>query len=110
MLREIDQSKFTNKGNINPKVLQKATYDPTMKYCVPYYFGAAGISINKTKFPASHSDYARDWSIFADKRFAGHATMMDDMREVIGDALASLGYDVNTLDDAQLAEAKRLIV
>lgn len=108
MLREIDQSKFTNKGNINPRVLEKATYDPTMKYCVPYYFGAAGISVNKTKVPGG--DYPRDWSIFADKRFAGHATMMDDMREVIGDALVSLGYDVNSLDDAQLEQAKQLIV
>lgn len=106
MLREIDQAVFTNKGNINPKVLEKATYDPTMKYCVPYYFGAAGISVNKTKVPGG---YARDWSIFADKQFAGHATMMDDMREVIGDALASLGYDVNTLDDGELEEAKKLI-
>lgn len=106
MFREIDQSKMTNKSHINPVVLQKATYDPNMKYCVPYYFGAAGISVNKTKVSG---DYERSWGIFADKRFAGHATMMDDMREVMGDALVHLGYSVNSLDDAELKAAKDLI-
>ena len=37
-------------------------------------------------------------------------TMMDDMREVIGDALAHLGYSVNSLDDKELLEATNLII
>ena len=36
--------------------------------------------------------------------------MMDDMREVIGDALAFDGKSVNSLNDADLAQAERLIV
>ena len=86
--------------------MAKATYDPDMKYAVPYYFGAAGISVNKTKVSGG---YSRDWSIFSDKRFAGHATMMDDMREVMGDALVHLGHSVNSLDDAELDEAEKMI-
>ncbi len=108
MLEELDQSKLVNaKKYVNPKVLEKATYDSTMKYAVPYYFGAAGISVNKKKVSGS---YARDWSIFEDKRFAGHATMMDDMREVLGDALKYQGHSVNTLDDGELASAKDLVL
>lgn len=107
MLRELDQTKLTNRGYINPVVLEKATYDPDMKYCVPYYFGAAGVAVNKIKVPGGN--YERSWNIFADEQFAGHATMMDDMREVIGDALAHNGNSVNSLDDAQLAGAKDLI-
>jgi spermidine/putrescine transport system substrate-binding protein len=107
MLQPIDQSVLTNRIHINPLVLEKATYDPDMIYAVPYYFGAAGISVNKTKVP--EGSYERNWNIFADPQFAGHATMMDDMREVFGDALAYLGYSVNTLDDAQLKEAADLI-
>lgn len=106
MLHEIDQSKFTNRGNINPVVLEKATYDSEMKYAVPYYFGAAGVSVNKTKVPGG---YERSWNIFADSKFAGHATMMDDMREVIGNALAYKGYDVNSLSDAELDDATDFI-
>ncbi len=107
MLRELDQSKMTNKVHINPAIFEKATFDPEMKYCVPYYLGAAGIAVNKTKVSGN---YERSWNIFADSQFAGHATMMDDMREVVGDALVHLGYDVNSLDDNELNEAKKLII
>lgn len=106
MLRELDQSKLTNRKNINPLVLEKATYDPDMKFAVPYYFGAAGIAVNKQK---ATSAYERNWNIFADKQFKGHATMMDDMREVMGDALAHQGKSVNSLDDAELQAAADLI-
>lgn len=107
MLRELDQAKLTNRANINPVVLEKAEYDPEMRYAVPYYFGAAGVSVNKTKVS---EDYERSWNIFSDAKFAGHATMMDDMREVMGDALAHLGYDVNSLSDSELDEAENFII
>ena len=107
MLKELDQSKLTNARYINPAVLEKATYDPTMKYAVPYYFGAAGVAVNKSK--VAEGSYERNWNIFADKQFEGHATMMDDMREVFGDALAHLGYSVNSTDEKELDEAKELI-
>ena len=107
MLQEIDQTKFTNKGKINPVALQKATYDPQMKYAVPYYIGAAGVCVNKTKVP--EGSYVRDWSIFADQQFKGHATMMDDMREVMGDALVHLKCDVNSTSDIELDAAAKMI-
>lgn len=103
MFQPLDQSKMTNKSHINPACFKMAKYDSEMKYCVPYYLGMAGISVNKTKAP---SDYERNWNIFSDKRFSGHATMMDDMREVMGDSLAVLGYNVNSIDDSELAKAK----
>ncbi len=105
MLREIDQEKFANKTHISDLVLSKATYDPTMKYSVPYFMGAAGIAVNKEKV----SEYNRDWSIFANTELNQRMSMLDDMREVIGDALKYLGYSVNSLDPAELAEAQSLI-
>lgn len=108
MLQELDASKMTNNKYVNPLISKMATYDPEMKYCAPYYLGAAGIAVNKTKVPAG--SYERNWKIFADKQFAGHATMMDDMREVVGDALTTLGYSINTLNDDELAQAKDLII
>lgn len=106
MLEKIDSSKIPNLTYISQMVLDKATYDPTMEYSVPYYMGAAGIAVNKTKV----SDYTRTWDIFGDTRLAGRMSMLDDMREVLGDALAHLGYSVNTVDPSQLEEAKRLVL
>jgi spermidine/putrescine transport system substrate-binding protein len=106
MLRELDAEKMTNKIHINPAVFEKADYDPEMKFCVPYYFGAAGIAVNKTKISG---DYERSWNIFADRRFKGHASMMDDMREILGDALAFQGKSINSVDKKELEDAKNLI-
>lgn len=106
MLRELDQDKLTNRDKINPVILEKLEHDPDMKYAVPYALSATGIMVNKTKVSG---DYKRDYSIFSDPRFAGHATMMDEMREVIGCALLQLGYDMNSTDPSQLKEASELI-
>ncbi len=105
MLEPIDKSKLKNLGNVDPVVLKKATYDPNMEYSVPYYFGAAGVAVNTAKVP----NFEKSWSIFARKDLKGRMTMLDDMREVVGDALAYLGKSVNTVDPAELEAAKKLI-
>ncbi|QTQ13437.1 extracellular solute-binding protein [Treponema parvum] len=106
MLKEIDIEKFPNSKYINPKVLEKATYDPTMKYGVPYYMGAAGVAINKQKV----AYYEKTWGLFGRTDLKDHMTMMDDMREVLGDALAFQGKSVNTLDDKEIEAAKDLVI
>jgi spermidine/putrescine transport system substrate-binding protein len=105
MLEKLDKAKLQNMGNVDPVVLQKATYDPTMEVSVPYYFGAAGIAVNTAKVP----QFDKSWSIFARKDLKGRMTMLDDMREVMGDALKHLGYSVNTVNPAELEAAKKLI-
>ena len=106
MLRELDQTKFTNRAAINPQIIAKMDFDPEMRYAVPYALSATGVMVNKTKVA---DGYERSYNIFADKRFAGHATMMDDMREVFGVALLHLGYDMNSLNDSELGQAYRLV-
>lgn len=107
MLQPIDQSKFTNRDKINPKIIEKMKFDPDMTYAVPYYYGAAGISVNKKKVPAG--SYARDWTIFGDPQFKDHASMMDDYREVLGDALKSQGYSVCETDKTILKSTVKMI-
>lgn len=106
MLKELDHSKLPNIQYINNFVLDKATYDKTMKYTVPYYMGIAGIAVNKTKV----TEYGRSWNIFGRTDLKNRMCMMDDIREVIGDALVYLGYSVNSTNDAELAAAKNLII
>jgi spermidine/putrescine transport system substrate-binding protein len=105
MLEKIDKSKIPNLKNIDPAVLRKATYDPDMQYSVPYYFGAAGITVNKAKVP----DFQKSWAIFGRDDLRNRMTMLDDMREVMGDALKYLGYSVNTKNPAEIEKARDLI-
>ncbi|MFA6689280.1 MAG: extracellular solute-binding protein [Sphaerochaetaceae bacterium] len=106
LVEELDHDKLPNLKYISPLVRSKATYDPDMRYSVPYNMGASGVAVNKTKAPEG---YARDWSIFEDSRFAKRMSMLDDMREVMGAALKHLGYSVNTVNPEELAQAKALI-
>ncbi|MEI6876350.1 MAG: extracellular solute-binding protein, partial [Spirochaetota bacterium] len=84
MLAPIDHAKIKNFKNIDPAVIAKSAFDPGNKYSIPYYMGAAGIAVNKAKVPK----YDRTWAIFGRKDLKGKMIMLDDMREVMGDALA----------------------
>jgi spermidine/putrescine transport system substrate-binding protein len=105
MLEKIDKSKLQNLGNIDTLTLKKAAYDATMEYSVPYYFGAAGIAVNTARVP----NFEKSWSIFSRTDLRGKMTMLDDMREVLGDALAYLGYSVNTVNPTEIAAARDLV-
>ena len=105
MFEKIDKSLIPNLKNIDPAILKKTTYDPGMDYSVPYYWGAAGIIVNTGKV----SSFEKSWSIFGRKDLRGRMTMLDDMREVMGDALAHLGYSVNSKSPVEIEAAKNLI-
>jgi spermidine/putrescine transport system substrate-binding protein len=105
MLEKLDKSKLPNLQHIDPAVLHRATYDPAMDYAVPYFYGAAGIIVNTAKVP----EFERSWSIFSRPDLRNRVTMLDDMREVMGGALAYLGHSINTKDPAHIAAAKDLI-
>ena len=105
MFEKIDHSLIPNLKNIDPLVLQKTTYDPIMEYSVPYYWGAAGIIVNTGKVP----DFEKSWSIFSRSDLSGRMTMLDDMREVMSDALVYLGYSLNSKNPAEIAKARDLI-
>ncbi|GHV83598.1 spermidine/putrescine ABC transporter substrate-binding protein [Spirochaetia bacterium] len=105
MLEKIDKTKLSNLKNIDPIVLKKAAYDPDMEYSVPYYWGAAGVAVNTAKVP----NYEKNWSIFERSDLKNRMTMLDDMREVMGDALVSLGYSVNSKNSSEINAARNLV-
>jgi len=105
MLAKIDKTKLKNLSNIDANVLKLCDFDVGNQYSIPYYLGAAGVAVNTTKVQS----YDKSWSIFARKDMANRMIMLDDMREVMGDALKYLGYSVNTLEQKQIDEARDLV-
>jgi spermidine/putrescine transport system substrate-binding protein len=105
MLLPVDKSKMQNLKNIDPAVLALADYDSEMRFSVPYYWGAAGLAVNKSKVP----NFERSWALLSKPELAGRVTMLDDPREVFGDALKFLGFSVNSVDPAQINAARDLI-
>lgn len=105
MFEKIDKSRLANLGNIDPLVLQKATYDSNMDYSIPYYWGAAGVAVNTARVP----NFEKNWDIFSRGDLKDRMTMLDDMREVMGDALVQLGFSVNTKNPSEIEQAKNLV-
>ncbi|MDN5342819.1 MAG: spermidine/putrescine transport system substrate-binding protein [Oceanotoga sp.] len=105
LLEKLDKEKIPNMKYLDNEVLKKIKYDEGLFYSVPYVLGAAGIAVNKTYV----KNYEKDWDIFLDERYKNRMTMLDDMREVLGAALKTLDYSVNTKDKRQLEEAANLV-
>ncbi|WP_417914148.1 extracellular solute-binding protein [Candidatus Electronema sp. JM] len=106
MLEPIDKSKVPNFAHIDPAILAKIHFDEGNKYSVPYMMGAAGVAVNTKQVPAG---FDKSWTLFNRDDLKGRMTMLDDMREVLGAALKSLGYSVNTKNLEELKKAKDLV-
>jgi len=104
LLEPIDKTKVPNFGNLDPAAIARIGFDAGNTHSVPFMMGAAGVSVNKTKV----SGYDRSWSIFDRSDLQGRMTMLDDMREVLGAALKTLGYSVNDPDPAHLEQARQV--
>lgn len=105
LLRELDRNQITNFNQIDSKYLKKE-FDPENKYSVPYDWGTTGIGINRKIFKGK----IKSWKdLFEKPELAGKFSLLDDSREVMGAALKSLGYSLNTTDLNQVTQAKELL-
>lgn len=90
-------------SQLDPKVREVAT-DPGNRFTVPWATGTTGIGYDRTVFATPP-----DWSVFADPKFAGRLSLLDERREAFAAALFSLGKDPNTTAAADVgAAAERL--
>lgn len=105
MLLELDLTRIPNFSLLDPNIQALNTYDPGNRYSVPYNFGSSALIYWKDLV----GDLDNSWDAFLRPDLAGKIVMFDDMREVIGAALKSLGYSINSLDPVQIAEAANLV-
>lgn len=105
MLRKLDRTLIPNVANVDPNFL-KLAIDREMEHSVPYMITYTGIGYLKDRI----SDVKPSWASLARPEVKHRMTMLNDMRETIGAALKYLGYSLNTTDDAQLAEAKAVLL
>lgn len=105
MLQPLDHSRLPNLANIDPEYL-KIAIDPGMNYSVPYMITYTGIGYLKDQV----GEIQPTWKLFERPELKGRMTMLNDMRETIGAALKYLGYSLNSIDEAQLAAAKTVVI
>lgn len=108
MLHEMDYDNIPNIANLDEQFADPP-YDPGNKYCVPYQWGTTGLGYLDGEVDAPTS-WAALFDPPADAPYLGRMTMLDDARESFAAALAYLGYNINTTDEAELEEAKQLLI
>lgn len=101
LLQELDKSKLSNFKNLDISFLDTQV-DPGNKYSVPYVWGSTGLVIN-----GAAMDYAQvnSWNDLWDPEYEGQVMLMDDMRDVFGMALSSLGYSINSSNPEEIKAA-----
>ena len=105
MLEELDLSAMPNFANVMDR-LKDPSYDPGNRFSVPYMWGTLGYLYNTEMV----DEELTSWSALFDEKYAGNVIMMNSMRDSIGLALKYLGYSMNTRSEAELNEAKDLLI
>ncbi len=113
MLAEIN---FDNVPNADPRspqtcqtldfLLESPSFDPDIKYHVPYMWGTVGILYNTTMIPEPEDS----WHILWDEQYQHNVFMMDSVRDSFGITLRYLGESVNSLDIPALFAARDKLV
>jgi len=107
LLAKINQDNIPNLANLS-ELFADPPYDPGLEYCVPYQWGTTGIGYNSDEVEPDSWAYIFDPEIAS--QYSGQITMLNDSRESIGAALKYLGYSLNSTNEAQLEEAKQLLI
>ncbi len=105
MLMPLDFSKIPSYQQID-SVFKNLPFDPDNTYSVPYFWGTVGIAYN-TELVKEEID---SWSVLWDERYSKQFTMIDSQRDSLMVALKLLGYSMNTRNEAELEEAKNLLI
>ena len=102
LLQQLDKSKLPIMSNFAPEYLN-LPFDPNNEYTIPYEAGTDAIVYNSDVITQAPTSWADLWKPDCASK---NMIMLDGAHDIIGAALLSLGYDVNSKDPKQLDEAK----
>lgn len=105
MVQALDHALLPNLRYIDPDYLEIAI-DKKMHHSVPYMLTNTGLAYLGSRLP----DAKPSWSLLDREDIKGRATMLNDMRETIGAGLKFLGYSINSTNEAELAEARDVVI
>ena len=103
LLETIDLNNIPNFANVS-ETLKDRVFDPGNQYSVPYQWGTIGVGYNTEKVGEEITSWDQVFN------YDGPVAWLDDPRAMIGIALSILGYDPNTTDEAQVGEARDLLM
>lgn len=109
LLQPLDHAALPNLANLGAR-FREAPFDPGNVYSATYQWGTSGLGV-RWDLAGDTTRIVPSWGLVFDSAAAvGSFTMLADPRETIGAALIYLGHSPNTTDEAELADAERLLL
>lgn len=105
LLAPIDLSRIPNSKHLDQDHLKKSL-DPQMSHSVPYMTAPTCIAYLESKLGACEASY----QLFRNPEAKGRMTLLNDMREVIGAALMSLGFSLNSVNPREIRLATDVVI
>ena len=102
LIQPIDVTTIPNFENIAERWLNQP-FDPDQEFSVPYLWGTFGVAYN-TEAIDEITSWDDVWN------YEGRVAWIDDSRSTIGVALQILGYDPNSTDEDEIAEARDFLI
>ena len=107
LIETLDADLIPNLSNLYPEATE-LPYDKGNTFSVPYAWGTTGICYRSDLVPSAPTSW-NDVLMPADEN-KGKMTALATERWLLLPALKSLGYSINTTDDAELEKAKELLI
>lgn len=103
-LLELDPAKIPNLKNLGPQY-RNLEHDPSSKYSVPWMAGTVGIVVNTAKV----KDEIKGYNDVFQEKFKGRIVVLDDAREIVSWALATVGLGPNEINAANLEKVRPVL-
>ncbi|MBM3832979.1 MAG: spermidine/putrescine ABC transporter substrate-binding protein [Verrucomicrobia bacterium] len=106
LIAPLRHENIPNLSNLDEK-FRNPSYDPGNKHTVAYQWGTVGLYVRHRR--GQH--LPNTWGVVFDpKQQPGRFALIDNPRDMIGAALKYKGYSLNSINPAQLKEARDLIL
>lgn len=103
-LERIDRARIPNWRNLDPKYLH-LPHDPEGRFSAPWLAGTIGIVVNT----AQVGEPVTTWADVFSGRYLGRIVVVNDHREMVAWALASLGLPIIDVTDSNLAKVEPVL-
>ncbi|HEY9625178.1 MAG TPA: spermidine/putrescine ABC transporter substrate-binding protein [Crinalium sp.] len=107
MLTELDKSKLTVLDGLLDK-FKNPVYDPNNTHSVPAVWGTTGLVYNSEKVNPAPTDWDYLWQ--NKNKLSRRLTLFNDVREVMGATLRSLGYSYNSTNPKEIEAAYKKLL
>jgi len=103
-LEPLDRARIPYLAHLDPRYLG-LPHDPENRFTVPWLVGTVGIVINLERV----KEPVETWADVFSGKHAGRIVVVDDPREMVAWALASLGLPITDIGDANLARVRPVL-